>query len=108
MENILIDEEDKYLLSRYKWRFVNGYLATNQFHGGLVYLQRFLMKAGKGERVEFLNGNRLDYRKSNLRINNRIKWKNKPEDEKGIVKIKGKFYKYRWINGKNVYLGKIV
>lgn len=104
--SVLIDPENEWLLKEYKWRLVNGYLATNQFYGGLVYLHRYLLKAKKGERVEFINGNKLDLRLSNLRINNYIKWKKKSEDEKGIVIIKGKKYKYKYEKGKNIYLGR--
>jgi len=42
-----------------------------------------------------------------LRINNNIKWKTKPEEEKGLVRIKGKIYKYRYEKGKNIYLGRV-
>lgn len=100
----MIDPENEYLLTKYRWRLINGYLATNDFHGGLVYLHRFLLGAKKGEKVEHINGDKLDNRLSNLRINNKIRWKNIPDTEKGIQKNR---YKYRWINGKNVYLGKI-
>jgi len=107
VEGILLDPEDEYLLSRFKWRLVNGYLATNQMHGGLVYLHRFLLNAPKHVKIEHINNNKLDNRKGNLKPNNNIKWKNKDEKSKYILKRGNNLYKYKWDGKKNVYIGKI-
>ena len=108
LDSVKIDKEDEYLLHKYKWRLVNGYLATNgMFFGNLVYLHRFLLDAKKGERVEFINGNKLDLRRENLRINNYIPWKKKSPDNKGIVKVGNHYYKYKYEKNKKIYLGRV-
>jgi hypothetical protein len=104
--NILIDKEDEYLLSKYRWRVVNGYLATNDIgFGELIYLHRVLVGAKRGERVEFINGDRTDYRRENLRINRFIKWKNRPT--KRTVRINGRTYKVEYFNNRVFYRGQL-
>ncbi len=70
---VLLDAEDLHLLSagwhlsspggRSKTNYVRVYVA-----GKREYLHRVVMRAGKGQRVDHINGNGLDNRKDNLRL----------------------------------------
>lgn len=63
-----VDKENIDLLEKHKW-FIksNGYV-TAKIDGKFVLLHRLIMKAKKGEYVDHLNHDKLDNRKSNLRI----------------------------------------
>ena len=68
----VIDDEDFEWLSQWKW-FANkgGYAVRSVKNpGGTILMHRELMKAGKGESVDHINGNPVDNRKSNLRLCN--------------------------------------
>jgi hypothetical protein len=62
---LLIDPEDEHLLTQYKWYFHSaGYVCTSRS----LLLHRLIMKARKGQVVDHANRNKLDNRKSNLRL----------------------------------------
>lgn len=51
------------------WRIIGGYVATNSCSGNTTeYLARLITKAKPGERVIFVNGDRLDLKRTNLEI----------------------------------------
>lgn len=63
----IIDDEDFALVSQYKWYCNEGYAVT--YHKGKrVRMHRLLMDAKPGQQVDHRNRNRLDNRRSNLRI----------------------------------------
>lgn len=71
----LIDDDDYEKLSKIKWyyRKNEGYAVGNlpSPEKGVypkVLMHRYIMDAPKGKQVDHINGNKLDNRKSNLRI----------------------------------------
>lgn len=68
----IVDTEDIKMLSAYKWHINDqGYaLGSRRSNGSKEHIRmhRFLMNASEDLVVDHINGNRLDNRKSNLRI----------------------------------------
>ena len=104
-DEILFDLEDMHLLklNEYKWGKLSiGYAAN----GKLGYAHRLVMKAPKGLQIDHINRNKLDNRKSNLRlVNNQDNNWNK--EAKGYYWAK---HTSRWaatiaVDGKSHYLG---
>lgn len=71
----LVDADDFARVTPSLWSYYTvGYAARSA--GGrknkhVIYLHRFLVGAGDGEEVDHKNGNKLDYRRDNLRVTNR-------------------------------------
>ncbi len=74
---VLIDNEDFDLVNLYKWYFLtNGYVYTNLYLGRKngkniqkhIYIHRLIMNPEKRLQVDHANKNKLDNRKSNLRV----------------------------------------
>lgn len=61
----LIDSEDWDKIKDYYWSLKHGYFCNKQLNTGL---HRFLMSPNKDEEVDHINRNKIDNRKSNLRI----------------------------------------
>ena len=93
----IVDDEDFVFLSQYGWVFSNtGYAMGNGWDKKLKKSQFFLMhrlitKCPKSKQVDHINHNRLDNRKSNLRIctffgnaQNRVK-RETTSDRKSVV-----------------------
>lgn len=63
----LIDDKDLILLDSFRWVISSkGYVITNQKNGGALH--RIITGAQKGDIVDHINGDKLDNRRSNLRI----------------------------------------
>ena len=106
---ILIDDEDAYILDKHSWHLNHGYL-TN---GSMIALHRMIMKPPKGMVVDHINGNRLDNRKSNLRVTdysinslNTTKSRGKTQ-YRGVHKLKHRnlFSARIQVKGKRICLG---
>lgn len=65
-----IDKEDIEKVKKYKWYYdKNGYVVSDSFDENKTkYLHRYLMKPSKEKIIDHINGNKLDNRKSNLRM----------------------------------------
>lgn len=65
----IVDKEDYDKLSQYKW-FLHptGYVRRNLKGGGQILLHREIMNTPEDLFTDHINGNRLDNRKTNLRI----------------------------------------
>ena len=110
----IIDDEDYELVSAYVWKKYpsNRYIQAS-INGKTTAISRLIMNAGKGVSVDHINGDRLDNRKSNLRIcsqsqnmKNRKPNKNGKSAYKGVVSLKnGRFRAKIDSDGKRYDLG---
>jgi hypothetical protein len=68
----LIDDTDSALAQQYAWQLTpNGYAGTYLKDSGrrhIIYLHRFIAGTPKGLVTDFRNGDKLDARRSNLRV----------------------------------------
>lgn len=110
----IVDEEDYYNLSKNKWCISdNGYAKRGTKSNKKItihYMHRQVMGYPKGKVIDHINGNKLDNRKSNLRIvdqstnghNRRQLNKNNTSGYRGITydKKRDKFVAEIWINYK--------
>jgi len=69
----IVDDEDYEYLNQWKWYLLKSHtnyyaIRTQRPENKLLQLHRIVMKAKKGEIIDHINGNKLDNRKSNLRI----------------------------------------
>lgn len=117
----LFDEDDYELVSQYHWHVDGvGYARTNIWRDGRKYaaprMHRLVMGVtDTSVHVDHINGNKLDNRKSNLRLcdrrqnlQNRTKQANNQSGYKGVVYDKARC---RWkaeigYNGKRKHLGR--
>lgn len=99
---ILLDQEDKYLLPI----TINdsGY-AVKRVDGNLEYIHRIVMGAKNGEIIDHINGNKLDNRKSNLRVVTKSQ-NNRNRDAKGYTKVDSGNYQVKTTyQNKTYYVG---
>lgn len=64
----LIDKDDEERILSINWHYHNQGYAKGWVFDNSVYLHRFILRAKKGEYVDHANGDKLDNRKSNIRI----------------------------------------
>lgn len=108
----LVDEEDFEYLNQFKWHFDGLYGAKKS--PKKIYMHRLLMNSPKGMEIDHINQNKLDNRKSNLRVVNRSLnmfnvglRKTNTSGHKGIGwnKNKNKWHAKIMIDYKNINLG---
>lgn len=115
----LIDEDDYDKVSQYVWHAHkstdNAFYARCTKDRVYLYMHRLIMDAKDGYSVDHINGNRLDNRKSNLRIcshaqnlANRPKQANNKSGFKGVIfdKSRNKWRSEIRVDGKSYYLGR--
>ena len=116
---ILVDYEDTYLLSEYKWYVsTGGYVVageTGKTHNNRrkFYLHRLIISCPDEMQVDHINLNKLDNRRSNLRIctdfqnkANRKAQSNSTHGFKGITFNRGKWVTRIQINKTRFTLGR--
>lgn len=95
----LVDAEDYERISQFKWNFNGRYAKRTVLVDGkyiTIMLHNFIMNTPEGMVVDHIDGNRLDNRKTNLRICTRLEnsWNQKPRNN--VSGYKGvSFYKPR-------------
>ncbi|HEX9503641.1 MAG TPA: HNH endonuclease [Patescibacteria group bacterium] len=117
--SVKIDSEDYNRLSKYSW-YINdsGYAMTTiydpktQLSNLKIRMHRLIMNSKKGELVDHRNNNRLDNRKSNLRVcnlqtsaRNVKRHKDNQNPYKGIQKVGNKWYTRICLNRKAYQTG---
>lgn len=91
---VLVDDEDYELLNKYKWfSDKHGYVARGVTQNGKpqrILMHRVILETPKGLVTDHINGNRLDNRRSNLRIATQTEntYNSKPNSD-SIVPFKG-------------------
>jgi len=112
-----VDSEDFEFLSQWRWHFnLLGYAAKFcKKRGQCVTMHRYIINPKKGQEVDHINGDKLDNRKSNLRICtssqnkcNKAKQSNNSTGLKGVTKLKTKkdsFMAQIGFNKKHYYIG---
>jgi len=91
-QRTLVDNKDYEILMKHRWRCdVNGY-AVRTTRNGIIKMQHFLIEGRNELCVDHINGNRLDNRRSNLRLctkiensRNRKVGKNNTSGYKGVI-----------------------
>ena len=66
----LIDDEDYEKISQYSWYYTSNGYAAHKNQDGIIFMHRLIMETPKGKATDHRNGNKLDNRKTNLRICN--------------------------------------
>jgi hypothetical protein len=107
----LIDEADAQICLRYHWCMTSHGYAETRVSGKLIRLHRFIMNFPTQE-VDHINGNKLDNRRSNLRVctrtQNACNLNPRPgcySRFKGVWKNKLRWCAFITANGKRIYLG---
>lgn len=112
-KQILVDSDDLPFLSQYTW-CISGKYAASRIKGKLIYLHRLLMNPPLHLRVDHINGNPFDNRRSNLRLcTQKENSRNQHRKKKSFSGYKGVSFRQdtqRWqayitVNGKKISLG---
>lgn len=110
----VVDKGDFELLSKYKWHFhTTGYARTST--PKKTYMHRLIMGAKKNQQCDHINGNRLDNRRSNLRLcserQNHFNLKKRFNNKSGYKGVSFDNSRKKWlaqiaIDGVNKYIGR--
>lgn len=117
-ETFYIDDEDYPIVQGRAWYITKrGYVATSIRKDGKVNnvnLHRLLIKTDGNVDVDHINGNKMDNRRTNLRIcthqQNSCNQKKRSTNKSGYTgvsffKATGQYEAYIWCNYKKIYLG---
>lgn len=114
----LVDDEDYKWLREWRWHTDNkGYVVRRVRRDGkkyVVYMHREIMKTPEGMVTDHVNGNKVDNRRSNLRVCSDGQNKRNRDKSLGFdAPYKGAYWQKqikRWysriqVNGRSIYLG---
>lgn len=106
---VLIDNEDYLKVNKYSWwSKPQGYIYTQTGTGyerKTIYLHRFIMNVSKNKEIDHINHNKIDNRKSNLRICTRSQNNMNKPGIRGVAKYKGKWRARIKLNRKEIHIG---
>lgn len=126
---VIVDEDDYAHLSQWRWREHTGTATRNKHVGTIgnwrdgrrkdicIFMHREIMNAPLGMDVDHINGDRLDNRKSNLRVcthaENRRNTKTPTTNKSGYKGVSWCIRDNKWIafitlNGKSKNLGRYI
>jgi len=109
----IVDAADYEWLKQYNWHFLNGYAARRK-KGKTIYMHQEIMQPPEGMMVDHCNRNKLDNRRSNLRVctndqNSRNQGKKSGSFSRfkgvGYSKCRHKWYATLYFEGKAIWLG---
>ena len=103
-KTVLIDKEDWSKLSKHAWHIEtnHGYVVYRDSKRHKFYLHRLILNSPVGKIIDHKNRNKLDNRKSNLRISSSRRNVLNQDWSKGISQLKnGKWRAYVTITGKD-------
>lgn len=106
----IVDDEDFLYLSRFSWCFDRHGYAVTRVGRKNVYMHRMLLSTRDNEKVDHINHNTLDNRKTNIRIvNDQQSMSNRraysKSGYKGVRKRGKKWEAFVTYNKKQQYLG---
>lgn len=103
--NVLVDDEDYQLFSKFKWTIIykreipyviRGQWISETKSTKIIYLHRLLVNAKNNDIVDHINGNTLDNTRANLRICSSVdNSRNQKLNKKNKTGYKGVFYNKR-------------
>lgn len=89
----IVDDRDYEELNKFSWHYAGGYARRNKrLSNGkrrIVFMHRELMNTPSGYETDHINGNRLDNRRSNLRVVTKSQNQRNAIARKGTSKYKG-------------------
>jgi hypothetical protein len=109
----IVDAADYEWLRQYNWHFLNGY-AARRTKGKTIYMHQQIMQPPEGMAVDHHNRNKLDNRRSNLRVcTNSENKRNQGKKSGSFSPFKGVGYsksRHKWFarlhfEGKAIWLG---
>lgn len=105
----LVDDEDYAILSRYPWHLnVKGYAITT-IANTTMSMHRFILNPGRASQVDHINMDKLDNRKSNLRLcNNTLNQANsKKRKYRNGIKTSSEYKGVHWRKDMNKWAARI-
>lgn len=115
-KEVIVDDEDYEYLNQWKWGQNSTGYARRTFKDKTLLMHRYILQASKGIEVDHINGNKLDNRKSNLRLATRSEnMQNKKKSTRTNNKYKGYYQENRYkkyyivelkVDGNKKYIGK--
>lgn len=108
------------MLSKWKWFYKDGYAQRTEYLGKMdgkykyrtVKMHRLILNPEKTKEVDHISGDRLDNRRSNLRVCSKAEnqanqsiARNNSSGFKGVHKFRGRWQAYLYSKGKRYHLG---
>ena len=90
-EDVIIDDEDYPIVKAYKWyKYASCRYVAAHVNNKTIKIHRLVMGVSDGQSVDHINGDRMDNRKSNLRIcSHASNMKNRKPNKDGASNYKG-------------------
>ena len=108
---VKVDDEDFKYFNQFKWHYYGCYV-FREHNGKTIYMHREIIKCPINHKVDHVNRNRLDNRKSNLRIcsqknncRNKSKLNSNTSGFIGVTKSRKHWQAQIEFEGNNHYLG---